>query len=176
MMKRWYALLLPFLFTACSSHSVNDYADSALVFDPVDFFNGKIIAEGFVRDRSGKISRSFTADIDAQWDQNSGVLDEVFYWSDGERQTRVWQFTATDYGFVGTAGDVKGEAPMVYAGNVINMAYQLEIPLANGNTVAVNMDDWLVQTSATTIVNVTDMSKFGLNLGQVVLTMRKVAD
>jgi hypothetical protein len=170
------ALLLAFAtLTGCSTVTVNDYADSSLVFDPMIFFNNQLIAEGIVRDRSGKVTRTFTADIKASWDEQGGILDEVFEWSDGEEQTRVWTFTKTDdQQYVGTAGDVIGEAPMVHAGNAINMAYVLDVPLANGKTIAINMDDWLYLTSENTIVNVTSMTKFGFRVGEVVLTMRVV--
>jgi hypothetical protein len=154
---------------------VQRYSDSTLEFDPLDFFNHQIVAEGIVRDRSGNVSRTFTADIKATWNDNGGVLDEVFEWSDGEAQTRVWQFTKSgEKKYIGKAGDVIGEAIMEHSGNAINMTYVLDVPLASGKTIAINMDDWLFQTSEKTIVNVTTMKKFGFRVGEVVLTMRIV--
>lgn len=161
------------ILSACSQLQVSDYKTTPIQFNPNDFFNNDLVAEGFVMNRSGKVTRYFTADIKASWDKNGGVLDEVFQWSDGETQTRVWQFTANPDGtFTGTAGDVIGEANMAYAGNAINMVYQLDVPLEGGNSIAITMDDWLYQVSDQTIVNVTEMKKFGFRVGRVVLTMR----
>ena len=167
--------LLALLLTGCAGVSVNDYADREPTFDPQVFFNGPLEAQGVVFSRSGEVRRHFTATIDASWDQNGGVLDEVFQWSDGERQTRVWRFERSGEGtFIGRAGDVKGTAEMRYAGNAVNMNYRLLVPLSSGRTIAVSMDDWLYQVDANTLINVTDMSKFGFDVGQVVLTMRKL--
>ena len=166
--------LLPLLvLTGCSSLSVTDYRDHPIQFNPNEFFNQPLIAEGFVQDRSGRVTRTFVADIQASWDDNGGVLDETFLWSDGEEQVRVWRFERVeDNQFEGTAGDVKGMAEMQFAGNAIRMQYVLEVPLKNGNTIGINMDDWLHQVSDDTLVNVTEMRKFGFRVGRVVLTMR----
>lgn len=175
-MRTLTTLIVAGLLSACSQLQVSDYADTPIQFDPNEFFNNDLIAEGFVMNRSGRVTRYFTADIKATWDTSGGVLDEVFEWSDGEQQTRVWTFTAIgDNRYSGTAGDVIGNADMAYAGNAIRMTYQLDVPLDSGNSIAINMDDWLYQVSENTIVNVTEMRKFGFRVGQVVLTMR-IAD
>lgn len=167
--------LVALILTGCAGVSVSDYADREPTFDPLVFFNGPLEAQGVVLSRSGEVRRHFTATIDATWDANGGVLDEVFQWSDGERQTRVWRFERDgERSFVGRAGDVKGSAEMHYAGNAMNMNYRLLVPLSSGRTIAVTMDDWLYQVDDNTLINVTDMSKFGFDVGQVVLTMRKL--
>ena len=162
-------------FTACSQLQVSNYRDTPIQFDPTRFFNNDLIAEGIVMNRRGEVTRYFTATIKATWNEQGGVLDEVFQWSDGEVQTRVWRFSANaDGSYTGTAGDVIGDATMVYAGNAINMDYRLDVPLSNGNSIAINMDDWLYQVSDRTLVNVTEMKKFGFRVGRVVLSMRVV--
>lgn len=163
------------LLTGCANVTVATYEDADLVFDPVDYFNGPLVAEGVVRGRNGEVSRYFNATIDARWDENGGVLDEVFIWSDGERQTRVWHFERVgERHFIGTAGDVVKPAEMRFAGNAVNMKYVLAVPLGNGNTINVTMDDWLYQVNDKTLINVTEMTKFGFKVGEVVLTMRKI--
>lgn len=171
-------IFIPFmalLLSACASQSLTDYQDDAQVFEPNDFFNNQLIAEGVVRNRSGQVTRYFTATIDAIWDETGGMLDEVFQWNDGEVQTRVWRFEKTDKNqYLGTAGDVKGAAKMQHAGNALQMTYTLNVPLDNGKTVAINMDDWMYLVSDQTLINVTRMSKFGFKVGEVILTMRVV--
>ncbi len=163
------------LLTGCASVTVATYEDADLVFDPIEYFNGPLVAEGVVRGRNGEVSRYFNATIDARWDENGGVLDEVFIWSDGERQTRVWNFERVgEQYYRGTAGDVVKPAEMRFAGNAVNMKYVLSVPMANGNTINVTMDDWLYQVNDKTLINVTQMSKFGIRVGEVVLTMRKL--
>ncbi|WP_028669150.1 DUF3833 domain-containing protein [Saccharospirillum impatiens] len=162
------------LLTGCASVTVATYEDADLVFDPVEYFNGSLVAEGVVRGRNGEVSRYFNATIDARWDERGGVLDEVFIWSDGERQTRVWQFERVgESHYRGTAGDVVKPAEMRFAGNAVNMKYVLAVPLDSGRTINVTMDDWLYQVNDQTLINVTEMTKFGFKVGEVVLTMRK---
>jgi len=173
--KHLVGLVTAFALVGCSSVRVSDYQGRDPEFDPEEFFNGTLVAEGVVLSRGGKVNRYFTATIDAQWDKQSGVLDEVFQWNDGERQTRVWRFERVGVRhFQGTAGDVVGTADMRYDGNAVNMEYVLEVPLSNGRTIEVRMDDWLYQTSDNTLINVTEMTKFGFRVGQVVLTMRRL--
>ncbi len=171
-MKR-LALLMFVFISACSGVSISDYSDASITFDPMYFFNNKLIAEGVVRDHNGKVTRSFEARINATWDENGGVLDEVFIWSDGERQSRVWQFTKVgDNSYRGTANDVIGEASMVFEGNAIQMNYILSVKRDNGKTINLNMNDWLYQVNDKVLMNVTQMKKFGFEVGEVILTMR----
>lgn len=170
-----YALLLltTLLLAACSSNRLALYQEDRIQFDPTVFFNGQLVAEGIVRSRSGKVIRYFEADIDAVWNEDGGTLDEVFRWNDGEVQTRVWQFTRTGPNtYAGTAGDVVGEATLKHAGNAIKMNYVLDVPLDNGKSVKVNIRDWLYQINGQSIMNVTTMKKFGLKVGDVMLTIR----
>ncbi len=174
MWKVLVVVMLGFMLSGCTGVTVSDYAGREPTFDPVTFFNGTLVAEGVVLSRGGKVNRYFTATIEATWNEDSGTLDEVFQWNDGERQTRVWQFEKVgERHYEGRAGDVVGTAEMRYQGNAVNMEYLLVVPLSNGRTVNIRMDDWLYQTSENTLVNVTEMSKFGFKVGEVVLTMRR---
>lgn len=175
MLRSCCLAMLMIILTGCAGVSVTDYADRQPTFDPKTFFNGPLEAQGVVLSRSGVVRRHFTARIDASWDSDGGVLDEAFQWSDGEQQLRFWRFERqAERAYLGRAGDVKGTAEMHYAGNAVNMNYQLLVPLSNGRTIAVTLDDWLYQVDANTLINVTNMTKFGFNVGQVVLTMRKL--
>lgn len=174
----WKSLLsvsVVVLLAGCTSVSVESYSGRDPAFDPQVFFNGPLTAEGVVLSRGGKVNRYFTATIDASWDDRGGRLDEAFQWNDGDTQTRLWRFEKIgDRHYEGRAGDVVGAADMRYAGNAVNMDYVLEVPLSNGRTIQVHMDDWLYQVSDDTLINVTDMTKFGFRVGRVVLTMKRV--
>lgn len=167
--------VMALILSGCSRMTVMTYEDSEPVFDPVVFFNGPMVAEGIVLNRSGKVTRHFNATIDARWDEQGGVLDEVFEWSDGEQQTRVWTFERIDQQrYIGRAGDVVRPAQMRFAGNAINMKYVLAVPMSNGRTINVTMDDWLYMVNDQTLINVTEMTKFGFKVGEVILTMRRL--
>lgn len=170
-----FVLLLSVLLTGCSYNNIQSYQDDPIQFDPEVFFNGPLVAEGIVRNRSGKVIRYFEADIDASWNQNGGTLDERFRWNDGEMQTRYWKFTRSgDQQFTGSAGDVVGDAQLKYAGNAIRMDYVLQVPLKNQSSININIKDWLFQVNEQSIMNVTTMKKFGFRVGDVILTIRRI--
>ena len=84
------------MLTGCSSVDINEYRDTTPELNLKTFFDGKLKVYGMVQDISGKMTRRFTADIDASWDGETGVLDEVFFFDDGEeKQLPVPSFDTT---------------------------------------------------------------------------------
>ena len=76
-----------------------------------NYLSGNVKAWGVLQNRSGKVTRQFSADLDGKWDGKQLILDEKFNWDDGEVQTRQWQITKIDdNNYEGTAGDVVGKA------------------------------------------------------------------
>lgn len=173
--KRLWILLPFFLFTGCGGPDLNDYQDRAPVLVPEQFFTGKLSARGLVKDWSGAVIRTFDADIKASWtEQGVGTLDEVFRFNDGELQTRVWTLTPEPGGdsYRASAGDVTKAGIMRWSGNAIQMNYRLELAYGDG-TIEVGMDDWMYLITPDTLINQTTMSKWGLNVGEVILVIQK---
>ncbi len=162
------------LLSGCSSISVDDYADRSTKLKPQEFFNGKLCADGVVRDWRGRQIRQFNAQILASWDDKGvGTLDETFDFDDG-RETRVWTLTPDSKGGLrASASDVPKETRMTYAGNTIHMAYTLRYG-EPGDTIDLSMDDWMFQVADGVVVNETRMSKWGIGVGQILLVMRQV--
>ncbi|MCH8552154.1 MAG: DUF3833 domain-containing protein [Natronospirillum sp.] len=170
-----FVVVVAITLTACSSVSVDDYADNTPVFDPQIFFNGDLVAEGIIQNRSGKVTRYFTADIEAYWDDEYGYLDEVFWFSDGEEEYRLWEFERIEDGvWEGRAGDVEGVASLEYAGNAIEMDYRLRVTLDSGREVTLRMEDWLYLVDDDILIAETTMRWFGFRVGNIILTMRRI--
>ena len=75
------------------------------------YLSGNVKAWGILQNRSGKVTRQFSADLNGAWDGKQLILDEKFNWSDGEIQTRQWIINKIDdHNYEGTAGDVVGTA------------------------------------------------------------------
>ena len=47
-----------------------------------DYLSGKVKAWGILQNRSGKVIRQFSADLNGKWDGKHLILDETFNWSD----------------------------------------------------------------------------------------------
>ena len=171
--KLFIIIGLTALFSACSSISINDYENSQPKVNLENFFTGNLVAYGIVRDRSGLVIRHFTAQLNGQWNDGVGTLDEVFIFNDGEQQQRIWTMTPDGKGnYIGTAGDVEGEALIQTRGQAIRLNYALRIPYKDSDIV-VSMDDWMYQVAPNVIINETLMTKWGFNVGKVSLVIIK---
>ena len=169
-------LSLGMLLNACSSISVQDYAQQQPVLVMEEFFNGQLTAHGVVKNWRGLVIRTFNADINAYWQNGVGILEEDFVFDDGEEQRRVWTLRPTaDGGYRGTAGDVVGEAEVQVAGNSVFLDYILMIPWRDGS-LNIGIDDRMYLVEPNVIINESAMSKFGLPVGQIQLVIRNLED
>ncbi len=161
------------VLSACSSVGVNDYVDMQPRLELEQFFKGQLIASGVLKNRAGKVIRSFNADITATWQDGVGTLDEQFTFDDGEQQTRVWTLTPVGNGqYIGRAGDVVGDAGIRVAGNSMFLEYVLRIPY-KGDTLDITIDDRMYKVSDTLLINESRMTKFGFEVGELVLAIIK---
>ena len=167
-------LSLGLFLNACSSISVQDYAQQQPELVMEEFFNGQLVAHGVVKNWRGLVIRTFNADINAYWQDGVGVLEEDFVFDDGEEQRRVWTLRPTaDGGYLGTAGDVVGEAEVQVAGNSVFLDYILMIPWRDGS-LNIRIDDRMYLVQPNVIINESAMSKFGLPVGQIQLVIRRL--
>jgi hypothetical protein len=172
-MKRFILMSMLALVTGCSPVSLDDYRSTTPNLDLKTFFDGKLLVHGMLQDRSGKVTRRFTATIDAHWDGETGILEEHFIFDDGEEQDRVWQLNHLGDGrYTGTAGDVVGIAEGRLSGSVFRWRYKLDVPYGKGSIV-VNMDDWLYLVDEDHLMNKTRLSKFGFTVGELTIMIRK---
>lgn len=173
-LNRMLAVFIVFVFVmGCSSIQVRDYADRKPMMIPEDFFNGQLFAHGVIKNRAGKVVRYFNAEIKAFWEGAKGTLEEDFIFDNGEKQRRVWILTRqADGSYIGTAGDVLGEATGRIAGNSMFLEYVLEVPYGEG-TISLTMDDRMYLVEPQTIVNESVMYKFGMRVGEIILVIRK---
>lgn len=157
----------------CASHGIDDYRDQQPVLDLRDYFNGVIDAYGVFQDRSGRVVRRFTVVMTCTWQGDQGVLDEVFSYSDGSTERRIWRLTrGPDGQYTGTAGDVVGTAQGQTRGNAFRWAYTLQLPV-DGKTYEVQFDDWMFLMDQRVMLNKAVMSKWGVRLGEVTLSFVK---
>ncbi|ADN77178.1 conserved hypothetical protein [Ferrimonas balearica DSM 9799] len=168
------ALIL--LLTACSGGDLTQYQNQSPALELKTFFNGPLVATGMVQDRSGDVTRRFTVTMTGTWQGDTGVLDETFYWDDGEVSKRVWTLTNLGNGeYRGSADDVLDQAEGQAVGPVLKWRYKLQLPEEQGGWV-LSFDDTMVLVSETELLNVAVMTKWGLEVGRVVLTIRKAEE
>ena len=170
---RWLFIVgVALLVNGCATVTPQDYAREAPKLDLATYFNGKVDGWGMVQDRSGKVLRRMVVELDCRWNGNEGVLDESFQWSDGKTEKRVWRIRKDGDRYIGTAGDVVGEARGEAAGNALRWNYVLSLPVGE-STYHMDMDDWMWMVDEKTLANRTTMSKFGVRLAEISIFFRK---
>lgn len=170
--RRGFLLAAIFMLGGCAA-GVGDYQGETPRLDLAEFFDGPLTAWGIVQNRSGKVIRRFEVDMIGRWDGDEGVLEEDFRFADGQTQRRVWHFRKIAPGrYTGTAADVSGQARGEVAGYALRWRYTLRIEV-DGRSWDVDFDDWMYLLDDRTLVNRSEMRKFGLRVGEVTLFFRK---
>lgn len=167
-------ILVSFVLLSCSSQNLDQYADTNPALDLKEFFDGELVAYGMLENRSGVMTRRFTATIDASWEGDQGTLVEEFLFDDGEIQYRTW--TLTDLGnnnYQGVASDVVGQAEGSIVGSVFQWQYQLDVPYGD-DSIVLSLDDWLYLIDENHLINKTKLTKFGFRVAELTLVIEKV--
>ena len=161
------------LLAGCAGPQSKDYAQEKPLLELDRYFNGRVLAHGIFQKRGGQVVRRFTVVMDCHWDGNQGVLDEQFTYSDGSAQRRVWRLTKhADGRYTGRADDVVGEATGQTSGNAFRWNYTLRLPV-DDSVYEVQFDDWMFLIDERVVLNRATMSKFGIQLGEVLLSFNK---
>lgn len=151
-----------------------DYAQQSPRLDLRHYFNGPLIAHGLFTDRAGKVQRRFTVKLMGSWQGDEGRLEEDFEYSDGKTERRVWRLSHLGQGrYSGHADDVVGQARGEASGNALRWSYTLRLPV-DGQVFEVDFDDWMYLMDEEVMLNMAQMSKFGIRLGEVTLAFRKL--
>ncbi len=154
------------------SQSLSDYSGTGPEFSLQKHLNGEILSEGLIYGPNAKMSNSFVARMVGEWKGNSGTLAEYFTYSNGKKMTRKWYLTVgTGNTFTATADDIVGEGRGTISGSTVKLNYRIILPKdAGGHTLDVT--DWMYLTENGTIMNRSEMRKFGLKVAELVATMR----
>lgn len=172
-MWRMYLLATVLVLTGCGSTSVEQYADQKPALDIREYLKGDLEAWGTVINMDGSAEPQFYVKMKGSWQGNKGTLEEEFAYSNGEKKHRVWTFNvADDHHFTGTAPDVVGVGEGKQFGNAVNMQYVLTVPRGD-SSIDLSIDDWLYRIDDKHVINRTEMRKFGIKVGELVIAFRK---
>ena len=174
-MKIIISIITLFLLAGCSNNDMKpiDFKDQQPRLIIEEYLSGNVKAYGILQNRSGKVTRQFTADLNGKWDGKKLILDEKFYWSDGEVQTRQWQINKLDeHNYEGTAEDVVGKAKGYSYGPAFKFEYVLLVPV-KGKEIKITFDDWIFMQDEKVAVNRATMTKFGFKVAELTVSFIK---
>ena len=153
-----------------------DYEDRGPVFDLREHLNGPIQCEGVIYGPTGRVSSRFVADFDARWEGDSGRMTELFRYDSGATQQREWRLHVLPDGRIrAEADDLVGPGEGEQRGSGLHLRYRIRLPDSAGGHV-LDTTDWMYLMENGTIMNRSQVRKFGLKVGELVATMRPKAD
>ena len=173
-MKKFIVLFLLILITGCANKmKPTDFKDQKPRLIIENYLSGNVKAWGVLQNRSGKVTRQFKADLNGNWDGNTLILDELFYWNDGEKQTRKWTIKKIDdHNYEGTAADVVGKAKGYSYGPAFKFEYVLLVPI-KGKNIKITFDDWIFKQDEKIAINRATMKKFGFKVAELTVMFEK---
>ncbi len=164
------------LITNCSNNNSmkpEDFKNKKPRLIIEEYLSGNVKAWGVLQNRSGKVIRQFSAELNGKWDGNQLILDEKFDWDDGEIQTRQWQINKIDENYYeGTAGDVVGKAKGYSYGPAFKFEYVLLVPV-KGKEIKITFDDWIFKQDDRVAINRATMTKFGFKVAELTVVFIK---
>ena len=164
------------LITSCSNNSgmkPEDFKNKEPRLIIEEYLTGDVKAWGVLQNRSGKVTRQFSADLNGTWDGKKLILKEKFYWDDGEIQDREWTITKIDeHNYEGTAGDVVGKAKGYSYGPAFKFEYVLLVPV-KGREMKITFDDWIFKQDDRVAINRATMTKFGIKVAELTVVFVK---
>ena len=173
-MKRLFIILTLLILTGCANTMKPiDFKNQEPRLIIEDYLSGNVKAWGLLQNRSGKVTRQFKAELNGKWDGSKLILDEVFNWSDGEKQTRQWIINKIDdHNYEGSASDVVGTAKGFSYGPAFKFEYVLLVPV-KGKNVKITFDDWIFLQDEKVAINRATMSKFGFKVAELTVFFTK---
>ncbi len=174
-MKNIITLISLFLLISCTGNNMKptDFKDQKPRLIIEDYLSGNVKAWGILQNRSGKVTRQFSAELNGKWDGNQLILDEEFIWNDGEIQKRQWKINKIDeHNYEGTAGDVVGKAKGYSYGPSFKFEYVLLVPV-KGREIKITFDDWIFMQNERVAINRATMTKFGIRVAELTVLFLK---
>lgn len=167
------ALLLLSVAAGCSGNRIESFSGTTPQFEVEKYFLGRTTAHGVFYDWHGRFSRHFVVSLDGTQEGDKFILREDFVFNDGETQQRVWEIQRRgEHEYRGTSEDVIGVAFGEREGKALHWKYRLNLKTGSGKT-PVSFDDWLFLLDDTHVFNRAQITKFGVQVGEVLIFFSK---
>lgn len=133
---------------------------------------GRILGEGaFINSLTGGETK-FSVLMDGRWDGQKLTLIEDFTFADGSQERKTWILTRTGDGvYEGTREDVIGVAKVFQDGAGVRLDYHVTLHTGIG-PINVRFRDIMYLNADGSITNKAVVSKLGLRVGRVEITMK----
>lgn len=160
-------------FAGFAAQRADDYADILPEFDMRKRLDGNMQCDGAIFGPFGRVTSTFQADFNVNWDKNTGTIDQFFRYNDGSTQERRWTILLDDKGgFDGLADDVPDRGRGIISGLAIIFRYRIDLPPEAGGHRLGALDCMYLAPDGT-VVNRSQFRKFGFKVAELVATIKK---
>lgn len=141
--------------------------------DLLQFLDGRVRAWGVFEDRSGRLRRSFSVELEGRWSGARFTVDEVLRFDDGETERRTWHFVR-DGGaaFSATGTGIVGRAVGRTGAGWARMRYRMRMRFRS-RSVTLDLDDRYYPLDGGRLINRATVCKFGVRLGEVTILFER---
>ncbi len=139
-----------------------------------DFFKGDVTGTGLFEDRFGKLRAQFTISFKSRWTKTGQFqLDETTVFSDGEREERNWLFSINEAREIrGASAGVIGEITGTCSPCELRLHYRFILKMKS-RQLKVKLHDRMYLQSDGSLINRATMSKWGVRLGELTVTLTR---
>lgn len=161
-------------FAGFTAQASSDYDGDDLQIDLRTHLDGPIKCEGVIYGPLGRVVSRFSADFEAVWDANRGIMSEKFRYDSGNTQEREWRLEVGNDGRIkADADDLVGQGTGQQSGSAVRLNYNIRLAEEAGGHV-LSVTDWMYLTPDGHIVNRSVFRKFGFKVAELVATMKRV--
>lgn len=165
--------LTGFALTGCASAPAAPQTPPPRSFVVEEALAGTLTGQGVVTPILGSAT-TFDVTIAGSWDGKVLTLVEDFRYPTGTQERKTWRLTRTAPGeYAGTREDVIGQARAFQDGTSLRLEYDVLLDTPAGKIVT-RFRDVLYWRDGATIENRATVSKLGLRLARVQLTLKRV--
>jgi len=176
-MKIFAKTLILFLSLAgslgCASMRPIDFSNNTPKFSIQDYFSTPRLGQGMFFDRFGTARTSFTAKLSGRNANGVLFLDELLTYSNGNTLKRTYVIKSIgENKFSLECPDLASPGTIEQSGNALQWKYSLKQDI-NGSIWTLKFNDWMfLQPDGETVLNRAIASKFGIDVGEVLMTVR----
>lgn len=173
-LTRILSCLLVLGFCGCASMRPEDFSSKSPRFIPEQYFSGESVGHGLFFDRFGRVQLGFRVDLNGIWDGSVLTLHEVLLYDNGQKLERTYVIKKiSEHLYEATTPDVVGTVRIESYGNALRWDYRLRQDIGGGSIWTLAFDDWMFLQEDGTVLNRAWASKFGIGLGEVMMSIRK---
>jgi hypothetical protein len=154
----------------------SDFAENPIKLIPEEYFSGDVEGVGVFYDRFGDIRTSFVVSLKGHWQPDTKVLTlkEDLVYENNEKLFREYKITkVNDNHYIVETEDFDAPGKIEVYGNTMRWKYGLNQQIKDSK-ILLYFNDWMHLQPNGVILNRASASKFGILIGEVFMSIRKI--